>query len=793
LFSADDWVEDVPLMEWLKHWVTVTRGTLLTRVLALILTMGLGGLIFFAVDYFKFQTLVEDLEWKTYDLRAFLQNGPMANKPSDDVVIVKFDDPTLNNYEDEFGHWPWPRSVHAEMMDWMDKVGVRAMAYDIMFISSRKGDEASDQALVDAFKRHNNVYMSMNFDNNEATLQKLGKALTAQEYEEIQGMSLPLINRLGDSAATDGSESSGLNLDVNHAFYDGLTFNNYRKILPGLLQVPRRLGIVNHVRGKDGISRGNPLVFRLSWQKPVISPFGPYRFNPKAPAWTQAGDGVLQQGRWFDRKGNWVDPQGCFMIAAVSNTAADTYQCKTIAQQDYYPYLGLRLALDMRFTPQAQQHVELDPNGNLIVGDGEAQQRIPLSAGGILLAKWYNINIDQQQDAQNYQELTQYRNSLMAENKPDLAKLQHVNDIIERLRTRLGQEYLPKPYREISAWQVIKALRNEAKGALTQEDIQLKALLKDKIVFIGTTAVSTFDIKTTPISRVMPGVLLQAMVFDNVYQNNGYLKRADNFTNITITGLLCLISGFFIIKLRSAIGGLAIVLGLVAIYISLTIFAYHHFDVWLNMAAPIISMTVITIITFMVKYVSRDQDYEKTYVMATTDAMTGLKNHRFFQDRMRESVEMADKFNGKFSLVLIDIDHFKKFNDTYGHQAGDEVLRAVARKLQQSVRSNDLVARYGGEEMAVVLDKANEEEAIMVAKKLVDAVASEPYAISEGVSKHVTISAGVATYPSHGQTPAELIEFSDKGLYRAKENGRNQVGAQYDEPKATTNTEQRSA
>ena len=149
---------------------------------------------------------------------------------------------------------------------------------------------------------------------------------------------------------------------------------------------------------------------------------------------------------------------------------------------------------------------------------------------------------------------------------------------------------------------------------------------------------------------------------------------------------------------------------------------------------------------------------------------------------MRRSIDQANRFKHKFSLLLIDIDFFKKFNDTYGHQAGDEVLRQVAKKLKMNVRNVDIVARYGGEEMAIILDRATEEEALIVAQKIVKAVAEEAYPIAEGVAKHVTISCGVSTYPTHGNSPSELIEFSDAGLYRAKEHGRNQVGAQYDSP-----------
>jgi len=232
--------------------------------------------------------------------------------------------------------------------------------------------------------------------------------------------------------------------------------------------------------------------------------------------------------------------------------------------------------------------------------------------------------------------------------------------------------------------------------------------------------------------------------------------------------------------MKSAIAGLLTTANIAIIYLLLNIIAFQKFYLWVNIAMPLTCLVITITITFMLKYFLSNKDYEKTYALATTDSMTGLYNHRFFQDHMRHSIEQSNRFKHKFSLLLIDIDFFKKFNDSHGHQAGDEVLRQVARKLKKNVRTVDVVARYGGEEMAIILDRANEEEALLVAQKIVRAIAEEAYPIAEGVSKHITISCGVSTYPTHGETPSQLIEFSDLGLYRAKENGRNQVGAQYD-------------
>jgi diguanylate cyclase (GGDEF)-like protein len=143
---------------------------------------------------------------------------------------------------------------------------------------------------------------------------------------------------------------------------------------------------------------------------------------------------------------------------------------------------------------------------------------------------------------------------------------------------------------------------------------------------------------------------------------------------------------------------------------------------------------------------------------------------------MINNIETSKRYNNNFSLVLIDIDFFKKFNDTYGHQAGDSVLRQVSALLKKTVRASDIVCRYGGEEMSIILPNTNLDEAYITAQKICAKIAEKPFRIAEGVDKHVTISIGVATYPLHGTVAAEMIEFSDQGLYSAKENGRNRVG-----------------
>ena len=139
-------------------------------------------------------------------------------------------------------------------------------------------------------------------------------------------------------------------------------------------------------------------------------------------------------------------------------------------------------------------------------------------------------------------------------------------------------------------------------------------------------------------------------------------------------------------------------------------------------------------------------------------------------------VEQSKRYNSSFSLIIIDIDFFKRFNDTFGHQSGDAVLRQVAQTLKRNVRTTDIVCRYGGEEMSIILPNTPKEEAFSTAQKICDRVANKKFRLFNGKETNVTISLGVSTFPADGESAVDIIEAADKRLYNAKNNGRNQVG-----------------
>ena len=164
--------------------------------------------------------------------------------------------------------------------------------------------------------------------------------------------------------------------------------------------------------------------------------------------------------------------------------------------------------------------------------------------------------------------------------------------------------------------------------------------------------------------------------------------------------------------------------------------------------------------------------------LASTDPLTGLTNRRRFQVALGREWRRSVRSSSPISIVVLDIDRFKAYNDTYGHQQGDHCLRGVAEALRDVVRrAGDLVSRYGGEEFAALLPDVDRRHALAMAERFRSAVERlELEHEASDITSHVTISAGVATLvPSNESSPDALVHLADEALYRAKSSGRNQV------------------
>jgi diguanylate cyclase (GGDEF)-like protein len=173
---------------------------------------------------------------------------------------------------------------------------------------------------------------------------------------------------------------------------------------------------------------------------------------------------------------------------------------------------------------------------------------------------------------------------------------------------------------------------------------------------------------------------------------------------------------------------------------------------------------------------TREYANEGLLRFAFTDYLTGLRTRGYFEQQLELEFKRAERRKQKFALLMIDIDHFKKANDTYGHHIGDQLLRDVTSILMKDMREVDTVARYGGEEFVIILPETTEAGAVYVAQRLRRAVeqarffAGSPHAV-----QHLTISIGVAVYDTDAQFKRDLIEFADAALYAAKHEGRNRV------------------
>jgi diguanylate cyclase (GGDEF)-like protein len=163
-------------------------------------------------------------------------------------------------------------------------------------------------------------------------------------------------------------------------------------------------------------------------------------------------------------------------------------------------------------------------------------------------------------------------------------------------------------------------------------------------------------------------------------------------------------------------------------------------------------------------------------LLSTRDRFTGLLNRAVFNEQLEREVAFARREDARFAVAMLDIDHFKKFNDTYGHAGGDEALRAVARTLRESCRATDVVARYGGEEFALILPGVMSARATDLLERFRRVVAVKAIALpGRAKPASVTVSIGVAIWPDDGDSPADLLRCADQRLYQAKEGGRDRV------------------
>lgn len=566
---------------------------MLKKVLYILWISVFALLLCFSVKNGSFVSFINSMENRTFDIRQNVIAKSGVREHNKDIVIVAIDDASYEYILDHYGEWPLRRDMYAKMVDYIESQHPKTVAFDLMFVKSMKSAISADNSLVDVFEKYDNVYTSMNLDNQPEDLRK------AQQLPDKLAIS-------PDSVADNPIE-----------------YSNCRIILQGILDATSHIGMINVSRSDDGVLRKMPLYLK---------------YNNK-----------------------------------------------------YYPQLGYLVAQGSGMMKKVKS-------------DDEAS----------VILNWYG-------PAETFENIPMY-----------------------------------------------KLLKAADGGETFDYDFH------NKIVYFGATAASLFDIKTVPVDKVYPGVEVQATYVNNLLDGS-LIKKCPEYVNLLAGLVLALLTVLAVLKIQSMPTAFGLSFTIYTVYV---LFAYELMRMnyyWIKIVSPVAFAIFAFILAVIIKYLIKSRDFDAQYKLATTDGLTELYNHRYFQEQMQNQVSHSKRYGVPLSLIIIDIDFFKKFNDTYGHQSGDAVLRQVAFALKKNVRATDIVCRYGGEEMSIILPNTKYEEAVGIANNLCTIVSEKKCKLANGKESNVTISLGVSTYGADGETPAIIIESADKRLYHAKENGRNRV------------------
>ncbi|MFH1441165.1 MAG: diguanylate cyclase [Candidatus Omnitrophota bacterium] len=296
---------------------------------------------------------------------------------------------------------------------------------------------------------------------------------------------------------------------------------------------------------------------------------------------------------------------------------------------------------------------------------------------------------------------------------------------------------------------------------------------KNSICFITNTSIGLYDIKPVPIQPVYPGIGIVATTLDNLLSGR-FFHYAPFWVNFLILCFMCFLPAYLNSGKKPLIETAGVIL--VAGGYFLIHFLLLKNNILITLAYPLCGLFLSYILINVFNFFSAVKKQRHLLKIAVTDELTGIYNIRYFKVVLDEEFKLAkiDPSKRKFCVLMIDFDYFKKVNDTYGHSMGDFVLSQITQVLKSCIRASDVISRYGGDEIVVLLRMCSLDKGMRIAEKLRYAVENYVFQKEQCIHKG-TVSIGISTYKFKSDTMEEIIKRADLGLYKAKESGRNRV------------------
>ncbi len=722
---------------------------------------GLLAVIFSIFFYFGFFNTLENA---SIDFR-FKQRGELPS--SKDIVLVSITDDCIES----LGSWPWPRSMHAKLLDIMKKAGAKLAAFDIMFTEDSANGPEDDAAFANSIKNFGKVVLP------QMVTQKTILDPETMDMKEVMTLERPC------DAILEGSP------------YEGFIDIEYKLLNP------------------DGVMR------KLMLTKPVNDDTFSYIFGLSAacaylgvePDETYSGmklgnDRVLPYYNCYEPEAG--HSMGSYILNYAGGNAHfdEIRYCDVINEKFPHDFFRNRLVLigttakgtspeDIKFCPfGAVAGVEIHANLLHNILNRRFLQRSSVTNTILLIfvfAIWIayllwknrtftgNVFCLGMAVVWACVSLIAFRLDVILEIMPIVIMIP-----VQWAITRLIQQFISLSEKNYELAKKVRelAIINEVSKAVSfMGDLgkTLDAVLSRGVEALGAERGSLFllddkyeDLVERSVTYGIEGEVVynenlmesfksgkgiagevfntgKAKLVTNIRKEKGFEnKEGENSSDIK--SMICVP----LMVREDTIGVMNIV--------NKQSGRFNNDD--LQIALTMANQAAVVI------------EKARLYNLATVDGLTGLVVRRHFQSKMEEEFRRAKRYNKPLSYLMTDIDHFKKFNDTYGHQTGDAVLREVAQIVRKSVRDTDIAARYGGEEFCVILPETEPEGARQFAERLRQSVESATFRGAQGEELKVTISVGVSCIPyTNPENAAEMIKLADDSLYVCKRNGRNRV------------------